>query len=114
MLPLSCEPRCTRGVDMTDVRYFNPACLPAPPGLFTWVAQAGRTVYLSGQVGIDHTKRAVGPDAESQARQIYLNIEATLKELGGDLNSLVRTTVYVVGRDNIAGHRRARKEVVDA
>jgi len=97
-----------------DARYFNPACLPVPPGLFSWVAQSGRAVYLSGQVGVDRNNRLAGPDAESQARQIYLNIEATLKELGGDLNSLLRTQIYIVGRESIAGHRKARKELFDS
>lgn len=97
---------------MSETRHIQPACLPTPTGNFTWAVQTGRTVYLSGQVGIDATGNVVGSDAEAQARQIYLNVESTLKELGGDLNSLVRTAIYIVGRDNIEAHRRVRRELV--
>lgn len=97
-----------------SARYLNPGCMPPPPGLFSWVAQSERLVFLAGQVGITRDNKLAGPDAESQSRQIYANIEATLKELGGDLNCLLRTQIYVVGRQHIAGHRKVRKELIDS
>jgi enamine deaminase RidA (YjgF/YER057c/UK114 family) len=99
---------------VSESRHIQPACLPQPTGNFTWAVQSGNTVYLSGQVGIDASGKLVGRDAESQARQIYVNIESTLKEMGGDLNSVVRTGIYIVGRENIEAHRRVRRELVAA
>ena len=97
---------------MSETLHIQPGCLPKPTGNFTWVVQSGKTVYLSGQVGIDASGKLVGLDAESQARQIYVNMDTTLKELGGDLNSVVRTGIYIVGRENIEAHRRVRRELV--
>ena len=97
---------------MNETRHIQPGCLPKPTGNFTWAVQSGNTVYLSGQVGIDASGKLVGRDAESQARQIYVNMDATLRELGGDLNSVVRTAIYIVGRENIEAHRRVRRELV--
>jgi 2-iminobutanoate/2-iminopropanoate deaminase len=97
-----------------NARYLNPTCLAEPPGLFSQVVKSGAMVYLSGQVGVDRDNRLAGADALSQARQIYVNIERALKEVGGDLNSLLRTQIYIVGRENIAGHRQARQELIAA
>jgi len=97
---------------MRETKHIQPACLPPPTGNFTWAVQSEKTVYLSGQVGIDASGKLVAKDAESQARQIYVNMEMTLKELGGNLNSLVRTAIYIVGRENIEAHRRVRRELV--
>ena len=94
--------------------YINPDAVVAPPGNFSWVVQADKTLYLAGQVGIDKDGKTVDPnDAGAQARQALLNIDATLRELGGTLNNIVRTTTYVVGRENLPGVRAGRKAVMD-
>ena len=94
--------------------YINPASLVAPPGTFSWVVQADKTLYLAGQVGIDGDGRTVDPaDAAAQAKQALLNIDATLRELGGTLDNVVRTTTYVVGRENLDAVRAGRRAVID-
>ena len=94
--------------------YINPDAVVAPPGNFSWVVQADKTLYLAGQVGIDKDGKTVDPkDAGAQARQALLNIDATLRELGGSLDNIVRTTTYVVGRENLPGVRAGRKAVMD-
>ena len=91
---------------MVARRYTNPASVCAPPGNFSWVAQAGKTIYLAGQVGIDRDGNTVGKgDAAAQVRQAFLNIDAALKENGGSLDNIVKITTYVVGRENLAGVR---------
>ena len=94
--------------------YINPDAVVAPPGNFSWVVQADKTLYLAGQVGIDKDGKTVDPkDAGAQAKQALLNIDATLRELGGSLDNVVRTTTYVVGRENLPGVRAGRKAVMD-
>ena len=94
--------------------YINPESVVAPPGNFSWVVQADKTLYLAGQVGIDRDGKTVDPkDAGAQAKQALLNIDATLRELGGSLDNIVRTTTYVVGRENLPGVRAGRKAVMD-
>ena len=94
--------------------YINPEAVVAPPGNFSWVVQSDKTLYLAGQVGIDKDGRTVDPkDAGAQTRQALLNIDATLRELGGTLDNIVRTTTYVVGRENLPGVRAGRKAIMD-
>ena len=99
---------------MPERRYINPKMICAPPGNFSWVAQAEKTVYLAGQVGIDKDGNSVGKgDAGAQVRQAFLNIDATLKELGGNLDNIVKVTTYVVGKENLAAARGGRKQIMD-
>lgn len=94
--------------------YINPESVVAPPGNFSWAVRADKTLYLAGQVGIDKDGNTVDPkDAGAQTRQALLNIDATLRELGGSLDNIVRTTTYVVGRENLPGVRAGRKAIMD-
>ena len=94
--------------------YINPEGVVAPPGNFSWVVQADKTLYLAGQVGIGKDGKTVDPrDAGAQVKQALYNIDATLRELGGTLDNIVRTTTYVVGRENLEGARAGRKAIMD-
>ena len=98
---------------MVELQFFNPKSLPPTSGAFHWASRAGNTVYLGGQVPIDMDRNVVGVgDAAAQTKQVFANIEATLKELGGDLNNLVMVTTYVVGRDSLDGIRVGRQEIL--
>lgn len=94
---------------MPDAQYINPKCLAEPPGNFSWMTRSGNIVWLAGMVGIDKSGNIVGAgDSEAQTRQIYANVEAQLKEIGGGLDNLVKTVTYVVGRENVPGMSRVR------
>ena len=94
---------------MSNAQYINPQCLAAPPGNFSWMTRSGNIVWLAGMVGIDKSGNIVGVgDAEAQTRQVYANVEAQLKEIGGSLNNLVKTVTYVVGREHVPGMARVR------
>ena len=99
---------------MAKRQYINPESIVAPPGNFSWVVQADKTLYLAGQVGIDKDGKTVNPkDAGAQVKQALYNIDASLRELGGTLDNIVRTTTYVVGKENLDSARAGRKAVVD-
>ena len=99
---------------MPKRRYINPKSIVAPPGNFSWVVQSDNTLYLAGQVGIDKDGKTVDPkDAGAQAKQALYNIDATLRELGGTLDNIVRTTTFVVGKENLDSARAGRKAIMD-
>jgi len=99
---------------MSKRRYINPESIVAPPGNFSWVVQSNDTLYLAGQVGIDKDGKTVDPkDAGAQVKQALYNIDATLRELGGSLDNIVRTTTFVVGKENLDSARAGRKEIMD-
>ena len=99
---------------MPKRRYINPESIVAPPGNFSWVVQSDNTLYLASQVGIDKDGKTVDPkDAGAQAKQALYNIDATLRELGGTLDNIVRTTTFVVGKENLDSARAGRKAIMD-
>ncbi len=61
------------------------------------VAEGGRTVYLSGQVGWNAKSESVGPDLAAQLAQAHENIRRVLAEAGGTVADIVRLNTYVAG-----------------
>ncbi len=59
-------------------------------------APEGRTLYLSGQIAIDPATGAVETgDAAAQTHRVMDNLEAVLVAAGGDLDALLRTTIFL-------------------
>jgi len=57
---------------------------------------AGRTVYLSGQIGLEPgTGELVSENFEGQVRQAFANMKAVIEAAGGDLNSVVKLTLFL-------------------
>ena len=60
------------------------------------VAELRRLVWVSGQLAMDERNQLVGPrDVRAQTEQILLNIDRTLRQLGGTLADVVQVTVFV-------------------
>ena len=55
----------------------------------------GRRVLLSGQVGVDEHERTVAPGLREQTDKAFDNIEAILREAGGDLSHVVVMRIYI-------------------
>ena len=69
---------------------------PAAIGPYSQGIQAGKTVYLSGQLGIDPaTGKLVEGGVAAQARQSLKNIQALLAALGATPDNVVKTTVFL-------------------
>ena len=71
------------------------------------VAEGGRTVYLSGQVGWNEKSESVGADLASQLAQAHENVRRVLAEAGGTVADIVRLNTYV------ANYQPAEGEVVN-
>ena len=94
--------------------YLNPPDLAPPPsGLYNHIVKVGNQVFIAGQVsrGLDGNTIHVG-DAKAQARQVYANLATAMASVGGSINDIVKTTTYVVGRENLVPVREARLEAL--
>jgi enamine deaminase RidA (YjgF/YER057c/UK114 family) len=82
------------------VRYRNVEGLIEPPGYSHLAVGAGeRVIFTAGQVPLDGEGNLVGPgDHEAQAEQVLANLLATLEAAGVTPAHVLKTTVYVVGR----------------
>jgi len=96
---------------MADIKIFNPAGLAKPPGTYTHIARAKtqEVVFIAGQVPSDQSGATVGKgDFEKQCAQVYANIHAALKSVGGDWANVVQFTSFLVREQDAAAFRAWR------
>jgi enamine deaminase RidA (YjgF/YER057c/UK114 family) len=55
----------------------------------------GDDIFVSGTTGFDYRTMTIAPDAATQARQAFANIEAALAEARASLADVVRVHYYV-------------------
>ena len=81
-------------------RFSNPNTMPAPRGYTQLVETTGpgRTIYLSGQLGMTPDGAfAGGPgDFQAQATQCFENLKAGLKSAGAGFEHVVKITNFFV------------------
>ena len=76
---------------------------PAAIGTYSQAIRSGDLVFLSGQIPLDSTTmKFVAGDFEARARQVFDNLRAVAEAAGGDLNQVVKLTVFLTDLDNFA------------
>ncbi len=79
-------------------QFINPAGL-SNPGTYTHVvvADAGKTVYISGQVALDANGQIVGQgDLRAQTRQVFENLRIGLVSVGATFADVIKMNTYIV------------------
>ena len=76
---------------------------PAAIGTYSQAVKAGQFVFLSGQIPLDPaTMEIVDGDFEARARRVFENLKAVAAQAGGDLDHIVKLTIYLTDLDNFA------------
>jgi reactive intermediate/imine deaminase len=76
---------------------------PAAIGTYSQAIQAGNLVFLSGQIPlVPATMEIVAGDFEARARQVFDNLAAVASAAGGDLDKVVKLTVFLTDLTNFA------------
>ena len=87
-----------------------PGARPNPalsPGI-----QVGDTLYVSGHVAVDASGKVVGEgDCEAQTRQVFANIEAVVKAVGGRMENVVKIACFLTDVANYPAYGKVRGEV---
>jgi reactive intermediate/imine deaminase len=92
---------------------YNPKTLCKPFGIFSnaVLAPAGQFYFISGQVAVDSEGNLVGKgDIKAQTRQVLLNIEAAMSEVGGTIDDVVSVNVFLVNMEHLAAVHEVRSE----
>jgi len=92
---------------MGKLVFVNPKTMPAPRG-YTQVVETtgpGRTVYLSGQLGMTPGGAFAGApgDFRAQATQCFENLKAGLASAGGSFEHVVKLTNFFVDMAHLLG-----------
>jgi reactive intermediate/imine deaminase len=70
---------------------------PGAIGTYSQAVEADGTVYLSGQIPLDpETMEMVEGDMGVQVARVFDNLRAVAVAAGGDLDRIVKLTVYLV------------------
>jgi len=76
---------------------------PAAIGTYSQAIRSGDLVFLSGQIPLDPTTMEfVEGDFEARARQVFDNLRAVAEAAGGDLNQIVKLTIFLTDLGNFA------------
>lgn len=76
---------------------------PAAIGTYSQAVRTGDLVFLSGQIPlIAATMKFVDGDFETRARQVFDNLSAVAQAAGGNLDQVVKLTIYLTDLDNFA------------
>ena len=76
---------------------------PAAIGSYSQAIETNGLVFISGQIPLDPaTMNIVEGDFETRARRVFDNLKAVAQAAGGDLNQIVKLTIYLTDLDNFA------------
>ena len=76
---------------------------PSAIGTYSQAIQNGSLVFLSGQIPLDPaTMEIVDGDFEARARRVFDNLQAVAEAAGGNLDGVVKLTVYLTDLANFA------------
>jgi reactive intermediate/imine deaminase len=87
---------------------------PAAIGTYSQAIRAGNLVFLSGQIPLDPvTMEIVDGDFEARARQVFDNLKAVAEAAGGDLNKVVKLTIFLTDLANFATVNKVMDDYFD-
>ena len=78
------------------------ASAPAAIGPYSQAVQAGNTVYLSGQIGLDPASMQMAEGIDAQIARVFDNLKAVAAAAGGSLADAVKVNIYVTDLANFA------------
>lgn len=75
---------------------------PAAIGTYSQAVQAGGTIYMSGQIGLDPVSMQMAEGIDAQIVQVFENLKAVAAAAGSTLNNAVKLNIYLTDLANFA------------
>jgi 2-iminobutanoate/2-iminopropanoate deaminase len=73
-----------------------------------------KMVIISGQAALDSLGNLIGKgDLAKQTEQVFLNIKKIVTDLGGTMDNIVKTGIYLVDKSQIQGFRDTRNKFIN-
>jgi 2-iminobutanoate/2-iminopropanoate deaminase len=84
--------------------------LPPTNPTYSQAVRIGDLIYVSGQLGVDHSGRLVSGGAVAEYRQALINVSKILAAAGTSMQRVVKTTIYMTDFDELAELNRVYAE----
>lgn len=76
---------------------------PSAIGTYSQAIQSGNLVFMSGQIPLDPASmEVIGGDFAARAHRVFQNLKAVAEAAGGNLDQVVKMTIYLTDLDNFA------------
>lgn len=76
---------------------------PSAIGTYSQAIRSGDLLFMSGQIPlVPATMEIVDGDFEARARQVFDNLRAVAEAAGGNLDQIVKLTIYLTDLGNFA------------
>lgn len=75
---------------------------PAAIGTYSQAVQAGNTIYMSGQIGLDPATMQMVEGIDAQIVRVFENLRAVAEAAGASLNDAVKFNIYLTDLANFA------------
>ena len=75
---------------------------PAAIGTYSQAVQAGNTIYLSGQIGLDPATMQMVEGIDAQIVRVFENLAAVAAAAGATLDDAVKFNIYLTDLANFA------------
>lgn len=76
---------------------------PSAIGTYSQAIRSGNLVFMSGQIPlVPETMEIVAGDFEARARQVFDNLRAVAEAAGGNLDQVIKLTIYLTDLGNFA------------
>ncbi len=96
----------------TEIRSIQTGGAPAAIGPYSQAIVVDNLVFTSGQIPVEPTSgKLVEARIETQARQVFKNLEAVLGAAGTTLQRAVKVTVYLTDLEDFQALNRVYAEV---
>ena len=68
---------------------------PQAIGTYSQAVKVGKTVYLSGQIGLDPSNMQMVEGIEHQIHRVFKNLQAVAQAAGGSMADVVKLNVFL-------------------
>ncbi len=75
---------------------------PEPVGPYSQAVEVNGTLYCSGQIPLNPATGTTPETLEAQAHQVLANLRAVIEAAGGELDDVVKTTIYLTDLNTFA------------
>jgi reactive intermediate/imine deaminase len=85
---------------MSKRKIIATAAAPAAIGTYSQAVQAGDTIYLSGQIGLDPATMTMVEGIDAQIVRVFENLKAVATAAGASLDDAVKFNIYLTDLAN--------------
>lgn len=87
---------------MADKKIIQTQQAPAAIGTYSQAVKVGKTVYLSGQIGLDPDSMVLVDGIDAQVRRVFNNLKAVTEAAGGSMSDIVKLNVFLTDLSHFA------------